>query len=381
MLIGISSNLPEEVVASAYAYHGPAKECVVWLAIDERAVSDRNKPLSVEFLWGGNSLHASTEEGIATASQYGTGDWCWISTSLPPAVVPGRCAVFVRRAGNLVAQGEIELREHVPLRNVTRSDGRLNELLGELLLRTARPVLNIHLWHEDVAREIAALPGPSDRHFEIRLLTPENLDESILDIFLEYLRSNHCFRSVSRLTVPARGRDVGGLVGMLRADGESKQMGVRPQLFTHTKKSSYLPPLAQADWRRGLLSSLAVGRNLRCAMRQLFFAKTAIVCAGERACVEPFAELAGPRRQSVELAESLAVSLFGRKPPGFTFSAGTMFWCRTDRTAKAWTAERLQYIADRLEPSESLKEPSYAHAFERLFPTAVADSGFRLTFL
>lgn len=381
MLIDISFTLSRDIAPCAYAFRGPARECIVLLAIETGLLAAEGEPAIMELRWNGLSVPASAADGVVTASQYGAKKWCWIAATLPPAAVPGHCGLLLRRAEKVIARGEIQLRDHVPLRNVHRSESLLNGLLGELFLRTARPVFNIHFWHEDVAREIAALPGAADRHFEIRLLTPENIDGGTLEQFMQHLRANHRFRRISRLTVPARGRDIGGLVGMLQADARNKSMAAKPQLFAHTKKSSYLPPPAQADWRRGLLSSLVAGWSLRRAIRQLFFPKTAMVCAGERACVEPFAGIAGPRKQSLELADSLAEVLFSRTPAEYVFSAGTMFWLRIDRTARAWTSERLEHIACRLEPSEKLVEPSHAHAFERLFPAAVNDSGFRVAFL
>jgi hypothetical protein len=378
MLIDAFCSLGAETVPSIYCHRGPAGECVVMVAIDAKLLQLDAETPSVELHWNGISVHVSTTNGFITASQHGTGKWCWIAATIPAGAVPGRCGILLSRKGSVLAKGEIKLHDHVPLRNVRRSGSLLNGLFGEYFLRTTRPVLNIHFWHEDVAREIAALPGAAERYFEIRLLTPANIDPQSVEQFIGQLRADHQFRKISRLMVPARGRDIGGLVGLLQADAGNQALAGRPQLFTHTKKTSYLPPLAQADWRRGLLSSLAAGRNLRCALRQLFFPKTAMVCAGERACVEPFPEMAGPRKGSFDLAESLAQGLFSRKPAEYVFSAGTMFWLRVDRTSKAWTPERLQRITSRLEPSEDLTEPSHAHAFERLFPAAVADSGFRV---
>lgn len=381
MVIDAFCSVGAETVPSIYCHRGPAGECVVMVAIDAKLLQLDAETPSVELHWNGISVHVSTTDGFITASQHGTGKWCWISGSLPFAAVPGNCGIVVHRGRQVIASGEIHVRDHVPLRNVRRSGSLPNRILGEFLLRTARPVLNIHFWHEDVAREIAALPAAAHSHFEIRLLTPENVDPHTVENFVNHLRATLRFRRISRLIVPARGRDIGGLVGLLQADARNDAMAMRPQLFTHTKKTCYLPPQAQADWRRGLLSSLATGGNLRCAIRQLFFPRTAMVCAGERACLEPFPGIDGPRQQSLELAGSLAERLFGRRPPEFTFSAGTMFWLRSDRTAKVWTAEKLQYVASRLEPSESLTEPSHAHAFERLFPAAVADSGFRVSLM
>ena len=378
MFLDAVCDVGAQTAPAIYCYRAPTGGCVVLLAIDAVALEVGDRPLSAEFRCNGTTMHASTEDGIFTPSQYGTGKWCWIAATLPAGAVPGRCGILLSRKGRVLAKGEIKLHDHVPLRNVRRSGSLLNGLFGEYFLRTTQPVLNIHFWHEDVAREIAALPGRAERYFEIRLLTPENIDPQSAEHFISHLRDNHRFRKITRLRVPARGRDIGGLVGMLQADARDETMVARPQLFTHTKKTSYLPPMAQADWRRGLLSSLAAGKNLRCAVRQLFFPKTAMVCAGERACVEPFAEMAGPRKGSFDLAESLAQALFSRKPAEFVFCAGTMFWLRVDRTSKAWTPERLQRLASRLESSEDLTEPSHAHAFERLFPAAVADSGFRV---
>ena len=380
MLIHASTALPERVLPLTYACRSASGRCFALLAIDAQALDGSPHSVLAKIHGKGQHAQSAPESNVATPSEYGEERWVWLTVPLSQDAVPGDFQLSIQSGGKVLAEGRISLRDHVPYSNVQGARSALNTVIGECLLRLSQPLLNLHLWHEDVAEEIIAMTGRANRYLHLRLLTPENLDDQLAEDFTKRVRKTFRFRSISRLKVPARGRDIGGLMGALQSGMNGRGPTARPQLFAHTKKTAYLPAAAQSDWRRGLLSPLIEGRNLPQAVRQLFFARTALVCSAERACIEPFANIAGPRKQSYELASSLAESLFGWKPAKLIFSAGSMFWFRADRVARVWSADKLETIAAKLEPSADMTEPSYAHAFERLFPGAIAHFGSKVVF-
>jgi hypothetical protein len=84
------------------------------------------------------------------------------------------------------------------------------------------------------------------------------------------------------------------------------------------------------------------------------------------------------RQQSYELAKAVSSELFNSCNDKIRFCAGTMMWVLPARVEKVWSIEKLQAVLSKLEPSQTMQEPSHAHAFERAFPDMTRSLGLRV---
>lgn len=250
-------------------------------------------------------------------------------------------------------------------------------------LNKSQPRLALHLWHQEIGIQLLnAIPFPQ-AWSELLLLVPDNLpSKEVLD-YTKRVADNLGFRRTILLPVPAKGRDIGGLVSLLLHLLNCDKEDQRPCLFLHTKNSAHLPDLISRTWREMLLSRILIRKSfLASALRYLQFEKNAIVASRDVRRLEKCGNGGDslPNR-SAELASQISWQLFRQKTESFEFCAGTMMWFVPKRIAKTWTILRLIAILEHLEDSAELCEPSWAHAFERLFPSAVAKTSGNVLFL
>jgi hypothetical protein len=251
------------------------------------------------------------------------------------------------------------------------------------LLNKSQPRLALHLWHQEIGIQLLnATPFPP-AWSELVLLVPDNLPSKEVLYNTKRVADNLGFRRTVLLPVPAKGRDIGGLVSLLLHLLNCDEEDQRPCLFLHTKNSAHLPDLISRTWREMLLSRILMRKScLASALRYLQFEKYAIVASRDVRRLEKCdnGRDSLPHR-SAELASQIYWQLFRQKTESFEFCAGTMMWFVPRRIAKAWTISRLVAILENLEDSAELCEPSWAHAFERLFPSAVANAGGNVLFI
>ncbi len=270
------------------------------------------------------------------------------------------------------------LASHFPQRLIHKC---LGFLAGKLFAQN-RPVLAVHLWHEDVGLKLLHSSPWRDQWSEVILLVPENLPDRDITTRFTAVASDLGFRRITTLSVPARGRDIGGLVSLLLHLQKYPSTASRPCLYLHTKKSSHLPDLISSTWMDMLLSRVFFRRGgLLAALARLRYFRAAVVASREAQRKEVVHGKGSTLPQhSSELAAQVYADLFGDRVDSFEFCAGTMMWFMPGRTCRAWTASRLSEVLERLEDSRIMQEPSVAHAFERMFPEAVRRSGERVVF-
>jgi hypothetical protein len=246
------------------------------------------------------------------------------------------------------------------------------------MLRRSRPILALHVWHEDVcAKLLEAVPFPSCWG-GLKLVVPDNLDPRAAGR-IRAIASASGFASVTEVAAPAAGRDIGGLVTiLLQACPESSPDQTVPHLFLHSKRSAHLPALISECWRENLVSRVAQGAGLPRALFALSAGGAGIVYSREARRVEHGDASGSLPSLSAAMADRLSLELFRSSPGSYAFCAGTMMWFVPSKIAACWTKERLQRVLELLEPSRDLSEPSHAHAFERLFPEAASRAGIRV---
>jgi glycosyltransferase involved in cell wall biosynthesis len=252
-----------------------------------------------------------------------------------------------------------------------------NKILSVINLK-APPIVSLHLWHLDVAMEVLEVFQKTSHFFELRLAVPDNLDRSIPPNLVAHVQENHNFQKVSILSVPAVGRDIGGFISSLLHSMASPIDKNRLHLFLHTKNTPSLHPAFVKHWRESLIFDIINGVNLSMALVLLKFLRACIVYSRANDRIEDGSDQVDERKDSYHLARALSRDLFNKKHEKMRFCAGTMMWVMPARVEKVWSIEKLQAVLSKLEPSQTMQEPSYGHAFERLFPDSVRRSGLKV---
>jgi hypothetical protein len=239
-------------------------------------------------------------------------------------------------------------------------------------------IISLHLWHFDVALEILEFFQKTSRLFELRLAVPDNLDRSVLFKFVRHVEENYDFQNVSTLPVPSVGRDIGGFVSSLIHSMQSSNDINRPHLFIHTKNTPQLHRLFVRHWRKTLIFDIADQLNFCIVLLFFKFWKASLIYAKSNDRIEDGSDQVHERRESYHLARTLSRELFNQSNDKMRFCAGTMMWVLPARVEKIWSLEKLQVVLSKLEPSQTMQEPSYGHAFERLFPDIIRSSGLKV---
>lgn len=255
-------------------------------------------------------------------------------------------------------------------------------LMGSLSIRAARrelassrPLLALHAWDPGIASEMLGKIPLRGEWGGLKLLFPENIPFGQRQE-IESAAASLGFPHVEASAVPPRGRDVGGLVTLLREMG--KRWDNRPCLYLHTKRSAHLPPCVSSWWRDRLMHPLTTPSGVARSLRRMR-GGSALVYAKDCRRVEQASGSDGFPAASAALAAELGREIVSLEIPVFRFCAGTMMWIHPAETARVWNDDRLRRVLDRLEDSATMAEPSAAHAFERLFPQALESSGVRVS--
>jgi len=256
----------------------------------------------------------------------------------------------------------------------------LNPLSGLIFKLEPKPkaIISLHLWHLDVALEILEFFRETSRFFELRLAVPDNLDRAIPLKLIRHLEENYEFQKVSTLAVPSIGRDIGGFVSSLIHSMKSPIDKNCPHLFLHTKNTPQLHPLFVRNWRKTLIFDIADQVNFFIVFLLFKFRKASLVYAKSNDRIEDGSDQVDARKESYHLASALSRELFNESNEKMRFCAGTMMWVMPARVEKVWSVEKLQAVLSKLEPSQTMQEPSYGHAFERAFPDMVRSSGLKV---
>jgi hypothetical protein len=219
---------------------------------------------------------------------------------------------------------------------------------------------------------------PTSRFFELRLAIPDNLNAEVTDQLLQHVDKNYHFTNVTTVVVPGVGRDIGGLIASLLHSIQSANYKFRPHLFIHTKNTPHLDPLLVRRWRNSLIHDIANEVNFCISLLLFKYFKASIVYALSNDRIEDGNDNIHARQKSYELAKAVSSELFNSCNDKIRFCAGTMMWVLPARVEKVWSVEKLQAVLSKLEPSQTMQEPSYGHAFERAFPDMVRSSGLKV---
>lgn len=256
----------------------------------------------------------------------------------------------------------------------------LNPLSGLIFKLEPKPkaIISLHLWHADVALEILEFFQETSRFFELRLAVPDNLDRAIPLKLVKHVEENYEFQKVSNLAVPSIGRDIGGFVSSLIHSMKSPIDKNCPHLFLHTKNTPQLHPLLVRNWRKTLIFDIADQVNFFIVFLLFKLRKASLIYAKSNDRIEDGSDQVYERKESYHLTRALSRELFNKSNEKMRFCAGTMMWVMPSQVEKVWSIERLHAVLSKLEPSQTMQEPSYGHAFERAFPDMVRSSGLKV---
>ena len=230
--------------------------------------------------------------------------------------------------------------------------------------------VHLHLYYQDLLAEFCEYLKNIPYQFDLYVTVVDDADK-VADI-LEV-----AFTSVKVIRVENRGRDVGGLIVLLRQHGLARYDLV---LKIHSKKSlnltSYLTAIqglfgcdvvSGQAWRRQMLDAILGGRDV---VRDivLSFEKDdtlGMVGAQKFLCVAPDAN--APLYDAV--CARLAV------PATIKFFAGTMFWIRGGLLADLLGAG---FRTDEFVVDDRGVEGTLEHCIERVFGSLVESHGMRV---
>jgi hypothetical protein len=225
----------------------------------------------------------------------------------------------------------------------------------------------------EIIRKVSTSINPQ----RITLLKPSNIDEQSFAQIRARAFSEFSLET-EVLDVPPRGRDVGGFIAALNRCFDKNAPDYnpnRPCLFLHSKNTINIPSHRVMMWRDSLIDPLVSRMRGFFTLLRLVLLKPAIIYSKDVHREEPGSSLNIHQYKSLLLARSLAKRFFGQVPASFGYCAGTMMWVIPSKISHIWTPSRLIEIDALLEPSETMSEPSHAHAFERLFPEMVKSGG------
>ena len=241
-----------------------------------------------------------------------------------------------------------------------------------------KPIISLHLWHLDVAIDILEVFRETSQFYDLRISIPDNLDKQVVTQLQLHVKKYYKFNSICTLAVPASGRDIGGLIASLIHSIKCSDYTHRPHLFLHTKNTPGLHPVLVKRWRNSLVYDIAFNFNFSLSLFLFKFLKACIVYSRSNDRVEDGDDDVEERKASCELAKFIERELFKKSNDKVRFCAGTMMWVLPARIEKVWSLEKLQAVLSKLEPSQTMQEPSHAHAFERAFPDMTRSLGLRV---
>lgn len=250
---------------------------------------------------------------------------------------------------------------------------RMNAGMAALI----QPRVFIHCWSEEVSIEVIKKTKLSINPNKITLLKPSNIDEQCFKNIRS--RAEYDFSLETEiLEVPAKGRDIGGFIAALKKCLDEKAQDYnpnRPCLFIHSKNTSNIPAHRVTMWRNALIDPLVMRLRGLLALSLLVFVKPALIYSKSYHREDPSGVMNIHQYLSFLLSRDIANRLFQKEVKSLRYCAGTMMWVIPSKIDRIWTLSRLEEIEKLLEPSETMSEPSHAHAFERLFPEMIRSAG------
>jgi hypothetical protein len=249
----------------------------------------------------------------------------------------------------------------------------VNTKMAELL----NPRIFIHCWSEEVTIEIIRKVHSFIKPKKIILLKPLNIDYHAFEQIRKRAFTDFSLET-EVLDVPPLGRDVGGFITALNKCFDQNAPDYnpnRPCLFLHAKNTLNIPQHRVIMWRNSLIDPLISRFRGFITLILLLLFRPAIIYSKDVHRDEPGSSLNIHQYRSLLLSRTIAKRIFGKLPSSFGYCAGTMMWVIPSQVSHIWTLSRLEEVAALLEPSETMTEPSHAHAFERLFPEMVRSGG------
>ncbi|WP_156824988.1 glycoside hydrolase family 99-like domain-containing protein [Methylocystis rosea] len=254
-----------------------------------------------------------------------------------------------------------------------RAEGLSNEAALSSLARRvaakrtkkAKIVLCIHVFYEDLIEEFAAAVNAARKvaRMDVIASIPNSWDEAAARKLIDLLDP------VRVVVSENKGRDIWPFLQALRiADGLGYEIGCK----LHSKKSTHLS--AGHQWRRGLLDGL-IGRpdSVKAALAA-FAANQKVGLVAPTEAMFSIRDPVGMRDNKINVETILSkAGLEGF--PLRDFVAGSMFWFRLSAMKKV---ADLPYEGAEFGPELGAIDGTFAHAFERLFPTLVAANGFTI---
>lgn len=367
-----------------YFYDIKINKTIVLFALDQSIdhnLFENKEHYRVEVISPNIQASSIPQENIQTAPRHNSSGLLWIQVIINfkyTAFCDYKCILY--KNSEVIGEKYILIGCELRNRLLLFAKKCLNPLSGLKFKLEPKPkaIISLHLWHLDVALEILEFFQESSRFFELRLAVPDNLDSAIPLKLVRHVEENYEFQKVSTLAVPSVGRDIGGFVSSLIHSMQSPIDKNLPHLFLHTKNTPQLHWLLVRHWRKTLVFDIADQVNLVIALLLLKFCNASLIYAKSNDRIEGGSDQVDERKESYHLARALSRELFNKTNERMRFCAGTMMWVTPARVEKVWSIEKLQAVLSKLEPSTTMQEPSYAHAFERLFPDIVRRSGLRV---
>ena len=368
-----------------YFHDAKRNKTIVLFALDQSCDPDIFAAIDnyrVEMQYGDILFLSNPVENRTTPPSKTVGKLLWITVNLqnaPRGFRVYQCSLY--KKNTLIGVKKVtvgyKLRKRIILK-FKRFIFPACRLFAPDITKYSKPLITIHLWHLDVAQDILLSFKETSHYFDLRVVVPDNLDQSITDSFLNHLENKYFFQNVNTLQTSSVGRDIGGFISSLIYSMQSDAFKNRPHLFIHTKNTPHLDPALVLRWRDSLIDDIAYQINLLLSLLLTSYFGASIVYSKSNDRVEDGLDFIVARRQSFHLAKSLSEELFAGSNEDMRFCAGSMMWVVPSRVEKVWSIEKLQSVFSKLEPSPTMEEPSYAHAFERVFPDAVRRMGLKV---
>jgi hypothetical protein len=336
----------------------------------------------VEIKYRGIRATSIPDENIITQPFQSEGPLVWIQVSLDKKMESfSTCECFLYKNNQIIGQKNIALGYKIRDRFNHVKKIWINTIFVKLLFLLNiknKPIISLHLWHLDVAIEILQVFQETSRFYDLRISVPDNLDKQISTQLQLHIKKYYKFNSICTLAVPAYGRDIGGFITSLIHSIKNSEYKNRPHLFLHTKNTSELHSLMVRRWRDSLVYDIAFNANFSFSLFLFKNLQASIVYSRSNDRIENGNDDIEARKASYDLAKLVQYELFNKSNNQIRFCAGTMMWVLPSRVEKVWSIEKLQSVLSKLEPSQTMQEPSHAHAFERLFPHIVQSSGLKV---
>ena len=265
---------------------------------------------------------------------------------------------------NKLTKTNVNYRHTVDL-NLIKKDKDLDLWISE-----QRIGIVFHMYYADVLDEIISNLKSFNFNFDLWIVYPKSSKfERVLVKCKEKLKSFN----PQYITCKNAGKDIGGKLTVLN-HFIKENINYDYVLFAHDKKSPHTKN--GEEWRRSLYSGIFNGANL--------------IFNGFRS--HKNIKMCGPTvRQGVCMSRDIAVNLknyplmkeilslyFSRNiPHNSAFVAGTMFWVEWNFFKDIFSKINIETLISRLEHGD-VREPSYAHAMERVFGLLVTMNNFKI---